>query len=191
MAMRTARTRHRLGVVGGLCVAVLLLAGCGDGSDDTASTGSQGTTAASQSPDASQTTEAASGEDVSTGKTSAGTVLVDAKGLTLYAFSADAPGTSNCSGSCAGYWPPSPATGSPSQSSDVMAELGTLMRDDGSTQLTVNGWPAYTYAADPGPGQATGQGLDLSGGLWWVFSPSGSQLKSGGSSSSDGGKPTY
>ena len=34
------------------------------------------------------------------------TVLVSAKGFTLYWFAPDTPTTSNCNGSCAAYWPP-------------------------------------------------------------------------------------
>ncbi len=34
-------------------------------------------------------------------------------------------------------------------------------------------WPLYTYVADRKPGMATGQALDLNGGLWYVLAPSG------------------
>jgi predicted lipoprotein with Yx(FWY)xxD motif len=105
--------------------------------------------------------------------------LVDSNGKTLYAFAADSPGRSNCTGSCLQYWPAAQASGSISHSTDVTAKLATIKRSDGTTQLTVNGWPVYTYAADSGPGQATGQGENLSGGLWWVVAPSGTQIKSG------------
>jgi hypothetical protein len=66
------------------------------------------------------------------------------------------------------------------------------MRSDGSTQLTVDGWPMYTYAGDSKPGQATGQGKNLSGGLWWVIAPSGKWIKdTGGTSGSGGGRYGY
>ena len=67
--------------------------------------------------------------------------------------------------------------GSLRHSPEVSATLGTIKRSDGSTQLTVNGWPMYTYSADSGPGQASGQGENLSGGLWWVVAASGAQIK--------------
>ena len=117
--------------------------------------------------------------NVHTGKTDFGKVLVDSNGKTLYAFAADSPGKSNCTGSCLQYWPAAQASGTVSHSSDVTAKLATIKRSDGTTQLTVNGWPVYTYAADSGPGQATGQGENLSGGRWWVVAPSGTQIKSG------------
>jgi predicted lipoprotein with Yx(FWY)xxD motif len=43
--------------------------------------------------------------------------------------------------------------------------------------VTYNHWPLYRYIADTKPGQATGQGLDLNGGLWYVLSPSGKIIK--------------
>jgi predicted lipoprotein with Yx(FWY)xxD motif len=123
---------------------------------------------------------------VKTAKTSAGTVLVDSAGRTLYAFSADSPGTSNCTRSCASYWPPASASGRVSHTSDVTATLSTISRADGTTQLTVNGWPVYTYVGDSKAGQASGQGKNLSGGLWWVLAPSGSQIKTSGGGDTDG-----
>ena len=35
----------------------------------------------------------------------------------------------------------------------------------------------YTYAADSEPGQASGQGKNLSGGLWWVVAPDGKWIE--------------
>jgi Secreted repeat of unknown function len=65
-------------------------------------------------------------------------------------------------------------------------------RADGSSQLTANGYPVYTYVGDHARGQANGQGTNLSGGRWWVVSPSGARVTmtpspSAGSSSSGGG----
>ena len=48
-------------------------------------------------------------------------------------------------------------------------------------QLTVNGWPMYTYAGDAKAGDASGQGKNLSGGLWWVVDSSGAWVKKAGS----------
>jgi predicted lipoprotein with Yx(FWY)xxD motif len=133
----------------------------------------------STSPKTSQSAQGAVGQTVHTGKTDLGRVLVDANGKTLYAFAADSPGKSNCTDACLQYWPAAKASGTVSHSSDVTAKLATIKRSDGTTQLTVNGWPVYTYAADSGPGKATGQGANLSGGRWWVVAPSGAQIKSG------------
>ena len=163
-----------------LALGVLALAACGGSS--------YGGSAATQ-PSASKAA-ATSGAAVATGQTDVGTVLVDKSGKTLYAFAADAKDHSNCSGSCATYWPPvTVAKGTPTASKDVSATLGTTTRSDGSMQLTVNGWPMYTYAGDAKAGDATGQGKNLSGGLWWVVDSSGQWVKksAGTSGGSRGG----
>ena len=67
---------------------------------------------------------------------------------------------------------PAPA-GTPTDGSGVTAQLGSITRSDGTKQLTVGGWPVYTYAGDSSSGMANGQGKNLSGGLWWVLSASG------------------
>jgi predicted lipoprotein with Yx(FWY)xxD motif len=55
----------------------------------------------------------------------------------------------------------------------VTGKLGTIKRSDGSTQATYNGHPLYTYVGDSAPGQAKGNGLNLSGGLWHEVPASG------------------
>jgi predicted lipoprotein with Yx(FWY)xxD motif len=92
------------------------------------------------------------------------TVLTNAKGFTLYWFAPDTATRSTCYGVCAGYWPP--VTGSPTASPGVTGTLATIKRSDGTTQVTYNGHPLYTYAGDTAPGQAFGNNLNLNGGLW-------------------------
>ena len=43
--------------------------------------------------------------------------------------------------------------------------------------MTYNGWPLYTWAEDMAPGQATGEGLNNLGGLWYVLDTTGSAIK--------------
>jgi predicted lipoprotein with Yx(FWY)xxD motif len=57
----------------------------------------------------------------------------------------------------------------------VTAELGTITRDDGTVQLTVNGFPAYYFAADSAAGDTNGQGV---GDVWWVFGADGEPIES-------------
>jgi predicted lipoprotein with Yx(FWY)xxD motif len=182
MSIHVSRSGSRLAGAAGVLAAGLLLAACGGGSGD-AGSGDAGS--ASTTTQAGQ--KAGGGQAVQTGDTEYGDVLVDAHGKTLYVFDADSPGKSTCTGSCLQYWPVAEASGTVSHSSDVTAKLSTITRDDGTTQLTVNGWPAYTYAADSGPGKATGQGTNLSGGLWWVVSPSGSKITTTDDSETGGG----
>jgi predicted lipoprotein with Yx(FWY)xxD motif len=99
------------------------------------------------------------------------TVLTNAQGFTLYWFAPDTPTRSACYGTCAGYWPP--VTGTPSAGPGVTGTLGTIKRPDGTTQLTYNGHPLYTYAGDTAPGQAFGNNLNLNGGLWHEVTASG------------------
>ena len=99
------------------------------------------------------------------------TVLTDAHGLTLYWFGPDTPTMSKCTGSCAAYWPP--LLGSPQPGPGVTGKLGTISRGGRSVQATYDGHPLYTYIGDNGPGQATGNNLDLNGGLWYEVRVSG------------------
>ena len=92
------------------------------------------------------------------------TVLTNAQGFTLYWFAPDPPARSVCYGVCAGYWPP--VTGTPSAGPGVTGKLGTIRRTDGTTQVTYDGRPLYTYVGDTSPGQAFGNNLNLNGGLW-------------------------
>jgi predicted lipoprotein with Yx(FWY)xxD motif len=101
------------------------------------------------------------------------TVLTSAQGFTLYWFAPDTPARSACYGTCAGYWPPVTVTGTPSAGPGVTGTLGTIKRSDGTTQVTYNGHPLYTYVGDTAPGQAFGNNLNLNGGLWHEVTVSG------------------
>lgn len=98
-------------------------------------------------------------------------VLTNARGFTLYWFAADTATRSACYGTCAGYWPP--VTGTPSKGPGVPGKLATIERSDGTTQITYNGHPLYTYVVDTAPGQASGNNLNLNGGLWHEVTVSG------------------
>ena len=107
----------------------------------------------------------------------------------MYAFAADAKGKSACTGACLTYWPPVPAGAkAPTAGAGVTATLGVLHRPNGMAQLTADGWPMYTYVGDTLPGATTGQGTNLSGGLWWVVSPSGKWITKAGASAGKGTK---
>jgi predicted lipoprotein with Yx(FWY)xxD motif len=95
------------------------------------------------------------------------TLLTNAKGLTLYSFAPDTATKSACSGGCAAAWPPQPATGT------VKSPYATIKRSDGSTQLTFDGHPLYTYVGDTAPGTASGNGINQFGGLWHEVPASG------------------
>ena len=52
--------------------------------------------------------------------------------------------------------------------------LGTITRDDGTTQVTYNGWPLYYFAGDTAASDTAGQGL---GGVWFLVSPTGEAIE--------------
>ena len=121
-------------------------------------------------------------------KTAIGTILATGQGRTLYMFAADKHGQSACYGQCAHYWPPLLTTGKPTAGTGAKASLlGTTRRKDGKLQVTYNGHPVYRYVSDTQRGQIGGQGLNLSGGLWWALSPSGALDRKKASSGGGGG----
>jgi predicted lipoprotein with Yx(FWY)xxD motif len=112
-----------------------------------------------------KTQPAVTGADVLKARTIGGVnLLTNADGLTLYWFAADSAGKSACYGSCAAYWPP--VTGTPTAGPGVTGTLGTIIRTDGTKQATYDGHPLYTYIGDHAPGTASGNDVNLNGGLW-------------------------
>jgi predicted lipoprotein with Yx(FWY)xxD motif len=164
------RTAPRL-----LAVAAALLlfaAACGD--DDNSS--DQATKGGDDSTTSTTAAEATGGTEVQVADTDLGSVLVDADGKTLYVFDNDSGSTSSCEGACASTWPAVATEGDPTAGDGVDAGLlGTTDRSDGTTQVTYDGHPLYTYAADTGAGDTNGQGV---GGIWWVIGGDGQKITS-------------
>ena len=115
-------------------------------------------------------------------------VVTNSKGMTLYWFVPDTSTASKCTGSCATYWPP--VTGPVTAGSGVTGTLGVITRPDGTMQATYDGHPLYTYVGDSAPGQAKGNGLNISGGLWWEMTVSGAKPATRTGSNSGGGTST-
>ncbi len=89
------------------------------------------------------------------------TVLVaGSNGMTVYTFTKDVAnsGKSACSGGCATAWPPLTVSAgtTPTAGSGASGKLGTITRDDGTTQVTYNGLPLYFFAKDSKPGDTNG-----------------------------------
>ena len=84
-------------------------------------------------------------------------------GLTLYVFDPDQNSSGSiCNDGCATNWPPLLTTdGVPSG----VSNLGTITRNDGSTQVTYDGRPLYFFINDNVAGDTNGQGA---GGVWWT-----------------------
>jgi predicted lipoprotein with Yx(FWY)xxD motif len=145
---------------------ILALSGCAGGT---------GTTDPYQAPAPEEGTTAS--VDLMTADSSLGEIVVDGKGMTVYVFDNDTPGSdsSSCEGDCAAEWPAvSPASDEPAVEG-VTGEVGTITGTDGNPQLTINGLPVYYFAQDSAPGDVKGQGVN---GVWWVVSPSGEKTTS-------------
>jgi len=137
---------------------------------------------------ASASSSSAGGTKIAVASSKLGRIIVDGRGRTLYLFARDKHGKSACSGSCVTYWPPLIASGKLLAVSGARASLlGTTRRADGRRQVTYRNHPLYRYVGDATKGQITGQGLDLSGGEWWVLSPAGNKIVKSASSTGNGG----
>ena len=112
-----------------------------------------------------------------------GKILVDGRARTLYLFEKDKNGKSACSGQCAKFWPPLLTKGKPKAGAGAKASLlGTTKRSDGTTQVTYNKHPLYTFLNDKNkPGSTKGEGLDAFGAEWYVLGANGKKIEKEGS----------
>ena len=117
---------------------------------------------------------------IAVAQTSLGEIVVDAAGRTLYLFTRDTQhaGTSVCNDDCATNWPPLLVADGTTPTADegITGEIGTATREDGTTQLTVNGWPLYFFAADAAAGDTNGQGVND---VWFAVSSAGEAVTGG------------
>lgn len=159
-------------IVASVAVSLAALAGCSSSSP----------VPAAGSPAASSSSVPASGNELSTGTTSLGLVVVDGKGMTVYYYSKDVKnsGKSNCSGGCLALWPAVIAGAGTPKVDGVTGAVGKITRDDGTMQLTIDGMPVYTYAQDSKAGDVTGEGV---GNIWYAVSPNGDVIKGTGTKS--------
>lgn len=185
MALVPASKRRpsRLVIAGTALSATLLLAACTDAGTSVAPSESTAASAA-ESMEASEPAESMAASEpaesmaddasVLVADSDLGEILTDAEGNTIYYFANDSEDTSTCAGDCLANWPPVPAEGTPTAGDGVDAELGTTEATDGTTMLTVNGFPAYYFAGDSAAGDTNGQGV---GGVWFVFGADGEPIE--------------
>lgn len=153
-----------------------LLGACGYGAESAAGPSTayvrQQAQVESTAPDPTKITVTEAGE--------LGEVLTDGEGRTLYRSTQDTadPPRSNCEGDCANAWPPLLAEGSVTVAGVSQELVGTVSRSDGTEQVTVDGWPVYTYAQDSAPGQAAGHGMGE--GQWSAIGVDGEPAAGGG-----------
>ena len=107
--------------------------------------------------------------------------------MTLYLFMPDNRSShSTCYGVCAVQWPPvilpqgaTAAIAGPGIDPALLSVAPRKGQTAGGLQVNYNGWSLYTWPGDTAPGQATGQGLNNLGGLWYVVSPRATPFGSG------------
>ncbi len=115
---------------------------------------------------------------------SAGTALADAHGnkfahsrafngqtymmyqdhMSLYYFTDDEIGVSNCSGACAENWPPAILP----EGTDMGENYSLIQREDGRFQVAFKGRPLYLFSGDARPGDVNGDGVN---GKWFLSKP--------------------
>lgn len=153
-------TRTRWVALGALPLA-LVLAACSSSAGATTAPASAGQPSAATQP-STAASAAASGDTVDAKQVgSLGMVLVaGSNGMTVYTFAKDVKdsGKSACNTGCIDKWPALTVTAGakPTAGAGVTGTLGTITRDDGSTQVTYNGLPLYFFANDKAPGDANG-----------------------------------
>ena len=107
-----------------------------------------------------------------------GVIVTDGEGRVLYGSSGDQtnPPQSHCADACTQTWQPlTVAAGQEPDLLGVDAEVvGRLARPDGSSQLTVGGWPVYVNRTDDGQLKQAVPGLAAAG--WFAVSPAGEKV---------------
>ncbi|HEY3881979.1 MAG TPA: hypothetical protein VGM12_25595 [Trebonia sp.] len=160
--------------VGGAVGVAVLAAACSSAGSSTPASSPTGTASGAA---AGGSASASGGTVITTATSSAGTFLTSSSGRAIYLWVKDTGDMSQCSGACAGAWPPVTATGSVTAAGSAKpSDLGTITRSDGTKQVTYDGHPLYFFSGDPGAGTATGQGSDAFGAKWWLVAPTGSDV---------------
>jgi predicted lipoprotein with Yx(FWY)xxD motif len=99
-----------------------------------------------------------------------GNYLVAKSGMTLYRYTKDTKGVSNCFDTCAENWPP--YTIAPDEvfvgDPTLMLKTSLILRLDGTNQLAYDGIPLYFWKDDSNIGDTNGQNV---GGVWFIVQP--------------------
>jgi predicted lipoprotein with Yx(FWY)xxD motif len=135
---------------------------------------------------------AASGTDTVSAKQIAGvgSVLVDRSGMAVYTPDQESGGKILCTNGCTSFWKPVTSKDAMPSAGPGAGKIGTINRPDGTTQVTANGKPLYTFSEDS-PGNSKGDGfMDAFDGhqfTWHVVHSGGTTTSSGGAAPASGG----
>ena len=112
-------------------------------------------------------------------RTSVGTILVDSRGFTLYAFTKDRPNHDACAAiaGCLRIWPALTTVGKPIAGPGVKASLIGTIPVRGLRQVTYAGHPLYGYIIDTGPGQTFYINVLQFTGRWPALNAAGHEVK--------------
>jgi len=104
------------------------------------------------------------------------TIVVNARGVTLYRLTGDTPRHLKCTHKlvggldCLSIWKPltvrSSSTSKIKAGTGVTGKLGLFRRARNSYQVTLRGIPLYTFAGDSHRGDVNGEGIRSFGGTW-------------------------
>jgi len=122
------------------------------------------------------------------------TIVVDAKGKTVYRLSGETSTKFKCTSSpCLTNWPPLTVT---SKTTKLKAGTGvrgklTVVKRSGvkGFQVLLGGKPLYHFIGDTAAGDAKGNGLNAFGGIWNVLGASGGSSSAGGSTTTTSSTP--
>jgi predicted lipoprotein with Yx(FWY)xxD motif len=164
-----------------LVTVAALLSACGEVGSSVATSGdpapSQTTSSTPATPSASSATAVPSREDgtrVIVDDSDFGPMLYSHEGQAIYLFDLESTSQPRCYDECAEAWPPVLTDGDPLAGGGVRgALLGTVERDDGTTQVTYAGHPLYFYAHED-EWQVLCHDFTDFGGTWYVVQPDGS-----------------
>ena len=175
--------------LGGVALASSLAIGCGGGGSSSTTNAASGSSEQGATASTAASTSGAAATVAVADNSKLGQILVNAQDRTLYLFEKDESDESYCNGNCAKIWPPFTTKGGPKAGTGIDgAKLGTVKRDDGTTQVTYNGSPLYLYVSDKKAGEAGGNELDQFGAEWYALRPSGEKAEgSAGKSGADEG----
>jgi predicted lipoprotein with Yx(FWY)xxD motif len=106
-----------------------------------------------------------------------GPILVNGDDMPLYVYNKDTQNgtTSACTDQdCTANWTPVTTEGTATAGPGIVQNLlGTITREDGTIQVTYNGWPLYTYNSDTSADTPAGQDAEPG---WSLISSSGKSV---------------
>jgi predicted lipoprotein with Yx(FWY)xxD motif len=163
--------KKQLGIGLSALALAAALSACGGTAGTTSSSSAPATTSAASSAASSN-----AAAELKTATSSAGQIVVDGKGMSVYFFSNDVKdsGKSACVDACVAMWPAVTTSSATPSVEGVSGTVGTITTADGKKQVTVNGLPVYNFANDKAPGDILGQGVK---GVWYLVSPAGEMIK--------------